>query len=329
MFTNIRRTVAVATAALALIAAHGGASYAQAVPATYPTRPIKLIVPFPPGGGSDPVARVIAQGLSTRLGQQVYIDNRPGAQGTIGTAAAAKSPPDGYTLLLFVGALVADPLVAKEPTFDPVKDFTFVTLVTSQPSLAVVGPQVKAANLREFIAEAKANPGSKTFAYGSVSGRLTGELMSQITGAKVLAVPYKGAAPAMIDIAGGRVDLAFASPPSSIPLIKSGKVRGLAVVGPNRLPGVPDVPTSVESGFPDFVVDAWYAIAAPANTPKEIIARLNSEIRQVVNSAAARETFTAEGLEAKTNTPEEMAAFVRSEYQRWGQVVKTAGIQPE
>ena len=220
-------------------------------------------------------------------------------------------------------------MVAKEPSFNPVKDFTFVTLVTSQPSLAVVGPQVKAANLREFIAEAKAKPGSLTFAYGSVSGRLTGELLMQITGAKVLAVPYKGAAPAMIDIAGGRVDLAFASPPSSIPLIKAGKMRGLAVVGSNRLSGIPDVPTSVESGFPDFVVDAWYAIAAPANTPKDIVTRLNAEIRQVVNSAAAKETFASEGLEAKTNTPEEMAAFVRAEYQRWGDVVRAAGIQPE
>ena len=319
--------IPIAVAALsAMLCAHADTSQAQAA---WPSKPIRLIVPFPPGGGSDPVARVIAQGLSTRLGQQVFVDNRPGAQGAIGTAAAAKSPADGYTLLLFVGALVADPLVAKEPSFNPVKDFTFVTLVTSQPSLAVVGPQVKAANLREFIAEAKAKPGSLTFAYGSVSGRLTGELMMQITGAKVLAVPYKGAAPAMIDIAGGRVDLAFASPPSSIPLIKAGKMRGLAVVGSNRLSGIPDVPTSVESGFPDFVVDAWYAIAAPANTPKDIVARLNAEIRQVVNSAAAKETFASEGLEAKTNTPEEMAAFVRAEYQRWGDVVRAAGIQPE
>ena len=320
-----RMTIA-AAALLAVLAAQADLSRAQAA---WPSKPIKLIVPFPPGGGSDPVARVIEQGLSTRLGQQVYIDNRPGAQGTIGTAAAAKSAPDGYTLLLFVGALVADPLVAKEPSFDPVKDFTFITLVTSQPSLAVVGPQVKAANLREFIAEAKAKPGSLTFAYGSVSGRLTGELMMQLTGAKVLAVPYKGASPAMIDIAGGRGDLAFASPPSSIPLIKSGKVRGLAIIGPRRLSSIPDVPTSVESGFPDFVVDAWYAIAAPANTPKEIVARLNAEIRQVVGSAAAKETFNSEGLEAKTNTPEEMAAFVRAEYQRWGDVVRNSGIQPE
>lgn len=324
----IRNKIALATvAALALVSMC--AVPLQAQTAQYPTHAIRLIVPFPPGGGSDPVARVIAQGLSSRLGQQVFVDNRSGAQGAIGTAAAAKSPPDGYTLLLFVGALVADPLVEKEPTFNPVKDFTFVSLVTSQPSLAVIGPQVTAMNLKEFVAQAKAKPDTMSFAYGSVSGRLTGELLMQLTGAKMLAVPYKGAAPAMIDAAGGRIDLVFASPPSSIPLIKGGKLRGLAVVGPNRLSSIPDVPTSVESGYPDFVVDAWYAIAAPAGTPKEIIARLNTEIRQVLATSTAKSTLNAEGLEAKTNTPEEMAAYVRAEYDRWGRVVKAAGIQPE
>ena len=304
-------------------------SASQAQPQPYPSKPIRLIVPFPPGGGSDPVARVIAQGLSERLGQQVFVDNRAGAQGSIGTAVAAKAPPDGYTILLFVGALVADPWITKEPTFDPVKDFSFVTLVTSQPSLAVVGPQVKAANLREFVALAKAKPDGLSFAYGSTSGRLTGELLMQLTGIKLLVVPYKGAAAAMIDVAGGRVDLAFASPPSSIPLIKAGKLKGLAVVGSQRLAGAPDVPTSGESGFPDFVVDAWYAIAAPANTPPEIIARLNAEIRKVIESPEAKEMLKTEGLAAKTNSPEEMTSYVKAEYQRWGRVVKAAGIQPE
>lgn len=313
---------------LALLVAQAGTVFAQATTA-YPNKPVRLIVPFPPGGGSDPVARLIAQGLSTRLGQQVYIDNRAGAQGTIGTAAAAKSAPDGYTLLLFVGALVADPLLAKQPSFDPVKDFTFVTLVTSQPSLAVVGPHVKATNLKELLAQAKAKPDSLSFGYGSVSGRLAGELLMQVSETKILGVPYKGASPAMLDLAGGRIDLVFASPPSSIPLIKGGKVRGLAVVGNKRLSSIPDVPTTVESGFADFVIDAWYAIAAPANTPKEIVARLNAEIREVMRSDAARELLASEGLEARTNSPEEMAAYVRSEYERWGRVVKTAGILPE
>lgn len=301
----------------------------HAQPQSYPSKPIRFIVPFPPGGGSDPVARVLAQGLSARLGQQVFVDNRAGAQGSIGTAAAAKAPPDGYTILLFVGALAADPWVAKEPAFDPVKDFSFVTLVTSQPSLAVASPTVPAANLREFVALAKAKPGAMSFAYGSTSGRLIGELLMQVTGIKMLAVPYKGAGAAITDVAGGRVDLAFTSPPSSIPLVKAGRIKGLAVVGQQRLAGVPDVPTSVESGFPEFVVDAWYAVAAPAGTPPDIVARLNSEIRKVLDAPEAQAVLNAEGLTAKTNSPEEMASYVKAEYLRWGRVVKAAGIQPE
>ena len=309
-----------------LLGLGAGALHAQQA---YPSKPIRLIVPFPPGGGSDPVARILAQGLSTRLGQQVFVDNRPGAQGSIGTAIAAKSPADGYTVLLFVGALAADPWVAREPAFDPVKDFSFVTLVTSQPSLAVTSPNVPAANLREFVALAKAKPDGLSFAYGSTSGRLIGELLMQLTGIKMIVVPYKGAGAAITDVAGGRVDLAFTSPPSSIPLIKAGRIKGLAVVGSQRLAGAPDIPTTVESGFPEFVVDAWYAIAAPAGTPPEIIARLNAEIRKVLDTPEAQEVLRSEGLTAKTNSPEEMATYVKSEYQRWGRVVKAAGIKPE
>ena len=325
--SRIRSFLAAAVAAGAVLCGH--APHLQAQPQPYPSKPIRFIVPFPPGGGSDPVARVLAQGLSARLGQQVFVDNRPGAQGSIGTAAAAKAPPDGYTVLLFVGALAADPWVSKEPLFDPVKDFSFISLVTSQPSLAVTSPTVPAANLREFVALAKAKPGALSFAYGSTSGRLIGELLMQLTGIKMLVVPYKGAAAAITDVAGGRVDLAFTSPPSSMQLIKAGRIKGLAVVGQQRLASLPDVPTSVESGFPEFVVDAWYAVAAPANTPPEIVARLNAEIRKVLESAEAQETLKSEGLTAKTNTPEEMANYVKAEYQRWGRVVKAAGIQPE
>ena len=315
--------------ALALVFAQMVPLHAQPQPQPYPSKPLRFIVPFPPGGGSDPVARVLAQGLSQRLGQQVFVDNRPGAQGSIGTAVAAKAAPDGYTLLLFVGALAADPWVAKQPSFDPVKDFSFVSLVTSQPSLAVASPTVPAANLREFVALAKAKPGTLSFAYGSTSGRLIGELLMQLTGINMLVVPYKGAAAAITDVAGGRVDLAFTSPPSSIPLIKARRIKGIAVVGQQRLAGVPDVPTSVESGFPEFVVEAWYAVAAPANTPSEIVARLNAEIKKVLELPEAQRVLESEGLTAKTNSPEEMASYVKAEYQRWGRVVKAAGIQPE
>ena len=296
---------------------------------SYPVRPIRFVVPYPPGGGSDLVARVIAQGLTTNLGQQVVVDNRSGAQGGVGTAAVAKATPDGYTILLFVGALVVNPWVYKDVPFDPLKDFTYVSLVTSQPPLAAVNPQFAAANLKDLAALAKAKPGAISFGYGSISGQLTAELFMLLSDTKLLGVPYKGAGPAILDVASGRVDLVFASPPSSIPLIKAGRLRGLAVIGPKRLAGVPDVPTSRESGFPEFEVDAWYAIAAPANTPKQIVAKLNTEIKRVLESAAARDVLLGDGLEARTNSPEEMTNYAKSEYARWGRVVKAAGLKPE
>ena len=296
---------------------------------SYPVRPIRFVVPYPPGGGSDLVARVIAQGLTTNLGQQVVVDNRSGAQGGVGTAAVAKATPDGYTILLFVGALVVNPWVYKDVPFDPLKDFTYVSLVTSQPPLAAVNPQFAAANLKDLAALAKAKPGAISFGYGSISGQLTAELFMLLSDTKLLGVPYKGAGPAILDVASGRVDLVFASPPSSIPLIKAGRLRGLAVIGPKRLAGVPDVPTSRESGFPEFEVDAWYAIAAPANTPKQIVARLNSEIKRVLQSPAVTNVLLGEGLEARTNSPEEMTNYAKSEYARWGRVVKAAGLKPE
>lgn len=295
----------------------------------YPLRPVRFIVPYPPGGGSDLVARVLAQGLTTNLGQQVVIDNRSGAQGGVGTAVAAKSTPDGYTILLFVGALVVNPWLYKDVAFDPVKDFSYISLVTSQPPLAAVYPQLAAANLKELAALAAAKPNIISFGYGSVSGQLTGELFKQITGTKLLGVPYRGAGPAILDVASGRVDLVFASPPSSIPLIKAGKLRGLAVIGPKRLAALPDVLSSRESGFPEFEVDAWYAIAAPAHTPKQIVTRLNTEIKRVLQMPSVTDVLLGEGLEARTNSPEEMTNYARSEYVRWGKIVKAAGLKPE
>ena len=296
---------------------------------SYPLRPVRFIVPYPPGGGSDLVARVLAQGLTTNLGQQVVIDNRSGAQGGVGTAVAAKATPDGYTILLFVGALVVNPWLYKDVAFDPVKDFSYISLVTSQPPLAAVYPQLAAANLKELAALAAAKPNIISFGYGSVSGQLTGELFKQLTGTKLLGVPYKGAGPAIFDVASGRVDLVFASPPSSIPLIKAGKLRGLAVIGSKRLAALPDVLSSRESGFPEFEVDAWYAIAAPANTPKQIVTRLNTEIKRVLQMPSVADVLLGEGLEARTNSPEEMANYARSEYVRWGKIVKAAGLKPE
>lgn len=302
-------------------------AWSQAAP--WPARPIKLIVPFPAGGGSDPVARMLAQGLSERLGQPVVVDNRAGGQGTIGTAAASKSEPDGYTLLLFVGALVADAWLMTSPPFDPLKDFTFISQITSQPTVAVTGPHVPAANLAEFIAYARAKPGGVSFGYGSPSGLLTGAMMSQISGAKLLPVPYKGAAPIMTDLVGGSIDLAFASPPSSIPLIKAGKLKGLAVVGSNRMAGMPELATAAESGLPEFAVDAWHALAGPPKMPAELVARINVEVRQILQSSSALKVLKTGGMEAKAGSAQDIARLVATDYHRWGDIVKAGGIKPE
>ena len=295
----------------------------------YPQRPIRLIVPYPTGGGSDLAGRIIGTELASGLGQNVIVDNRSGAQGGVGTAMAAKATPDGYTLLLFVGALVVNPWVYKDVDFDPIKDFSYVTLVTSQPSVAAVSPTFSASGLKALAALAVAKPGQVRFGHGNISGQLTGELFMQLSGAKMLGVPYKGAGPAMLDVAGGRIELVFASPPSSIPMIRNGRLRGLAVIGPERLPAIPDVPTSKESGYPEFEVDAWYAIAAPAKTPRAIVDRLNAEIRRALAVPAVKESLARAGLDARSNTPEEMSRYAREEFTRWGKVAKAAGLKPE
>lgn len=297
---------------------------------SYPVKPLRLVVPFPPGGGSDLLARVIAQELTTALGQQVVVENRSGAQGSVGAAAVAKSPADGYTILLsFVGILAMNPWIYKETGYDPLKDFSHITLATSQPPLVVVNPRVPASNLKELAALAKARPDGLSFASSSSSSQLTGELFKLLSGTKIVHVPYKGGGPAMIDVVGGHVDLMFASPPSSMPMVKAGKLRAIAVAGPKRLAAIPEVMTARESGFPDFDVNGWYAVSAPANTPREIVARLNTEIGRVLNSATVRDRLMTDGLEPKTNSPEEMTSYVRAEYERWGKVVKAARLRPE
>lgn len=297
---------------------------------SYPVKPLRLIVPFPPGGGSDAVARHVATELSAALGQQVVIENRPGAQGSVGAAAAAKAPPDGYTILLsFVGTLAMNPWIYKETGYDPLKDFAHITLATSQPPLVVVNPRVPASNLKELAALAKTRPDRLSYASSSSSGQLTGELFKLLTHTKLVHVPYKGGGPAMIDVVGGHVDLMFASPPSSMPMVKAGKLRAIAVAGPKRLAVLPDVMTAQESGFTNFEVNGWYGFAAPANTPREIIVRLNTEIARVLASPAVRDRLMAEGLEPKSNSPEEMTSYVRAEYERWGKVVKAARLNPE
>ena len=300
---------------------------AGAAAQSYPLKPIRFMVPFAAGGGSDVVARIIAVDLGKSLGQQLIIDNRGGAQGVVGSTIVTQSAPDGYTIMLaHVGTIAMNPSLFKN-IYDPVRDFTHITLVTSQPTVVVVNPSLPAPNLKALIALAKAKPGGITFASGSTIGQLSAEYLLLLTGTKMLHVPYKGGSQAILDVVSGRVDLVFGSLPASLPMVKAGKVKVIAVAGPKRLPAIPDVPTAKESGLPEFDVDVWYSIAGPAKMPRDIVTKLNTEIRRVLEIPAVKEKLTAQGVEAATNTPEQMTAFVSAEHKRWSKVVKAAGLE--
>lgn len=312
--------------AAVLLSAHVGYAVAQ----NYPSRPVRLVVPFPPGGGTDLLARTLTQELTNGLGQQVIADNRSGAQGSLGAAIVAKAQPDGYTILLAQSGIFSiNPWIYKDAGFDPVRDFSHVSLTTIQPQLVVVNPRVPARTLQELAALARQKPDLLSFASGTASGQLAGELFKKLSGTRILYVPYKGGGPAMLDVVAGNVDMMIASPPTSIPMVRAGKLRAIAVAGPTRLPAVPEVPTAVEAGFPEFDARGWYAISAPANTPREIIVRLNTELARILGIASIKERLLVAGIEARTNTPEEMTRYVKDEYERWGKVVRDAGIKAE
>ncbi len=297
---------------------------------TYPNKSIRFIVPFSPGGGTDLLARTLSAKLSDPLGQQVVVENRPGAQGNIGTSIAAKSPPDGYTIVLsYVGTLAINPWLYKNVGYDPLKDFMQITIATVQPYVVVVNPRVPSANLKELATLARTQPDRLTFGSSAAAGQLAGELFKVLTKTKMVHVPYKGAGPAVIDLMGGHIDLMFSTPAASVPQVRAGRIRALAVTAPTRLSALPDVLTSRESGFPDFEIGGWYGVMAPANTPREMITRLHGEITRALKSNEVRQPLLAEGFETKSNSPEEMSAFVRSEYERWGKVVKASGAKSD
>lgn len=296
----------------------------------YPSKPIRFVVPYPPGGGTDLVGRTISTKISETLGQQVIVENRPGAQGNVGTSSALKSPPDGYTVVLsYVGTVAMNPFLYKNIGYDPIKDFSHISLATVQPYVVVVNPVVPVKNLKELAVLAKSQPGRLTFASSAAAGQLAGEFFKMLTNTNMLHIPFKGAGPAAINVMGGHVDLMFATPAGSVPQVKAGRLRALAVTASSRLAALPNVLTSKESGFPEFEISGWYGVAAPANTPKDIVTRLNTEIVNALKSSDVRDRLINDGLEVKSNTPEEMSAFARAEYDRWGKVIKTSGIKPE
>mgnify|MGYP002788728876 CR=1 FL=1 len=296
---------------------------------TYPAKAVRIIVPTAPGGGTDLIGRVLAQHLTQALGQQVIVENRGGAGTTIGTTAAAKSAPDGHTLLLNHTSLAFNASFYPRLQYDTLRDFAPIGLVASQPFLFVVHPSLPVKSIRELVALAKARPGQIAYSSGGAgSGPYMGaELFRQSAGVDILHVPYKGAGPAFTDLMGGQVQMMIATASLALPHRQSGKVRALAVTSGKRIAAAPDLPTAAESGAPGYEYSAWYGLLAPAGTPAAIVSRLSSEIRKITDDADTRQKFSGDGLDALSSTPEAFAAYLASEVAKWAKVVKAAGIQ--
>ena len=298
----------------------------------YPLRPVRLIVPFPPGGGNDIVARAVAQELGKSLGQQFVVDNRAGAGGAIGAELAARSPADGYTLFLGgVGSHVVNPSLHAKLSYDPIRDFAPVTLIASAPSVLVVNPSLQAASVAEFTALAKANPGKLNYASNGngSSAQLAAVLYESMAGVRMVHVPYKGVAQALVELMSGEVQVMFGTLVAILPHIKAGRLRALAVTGRNRSALLPEVPTLAESGLPGYEAGSWYGILAPAGTPGAIVARLNAEINNAIRQPEVRERLAAEGAEVLGGTPGDFASHLKAELSRMGKLMREAGIRME
>jgi tripartite-type tricarboxylate transporter receptor subunit TctC len=313
--------------ALALLVV-SGAAFGQA----YPTRPIRMVVPFSAGAGvTDIMARLVGQHLSERLGQPVVIDNRPGVGAIVGTEIVSKTPPDGYTLLMTNVTLVVDPFLFSWMPYDSVTDFLPVTMINSAPLLLVVHPGIAAHSVAALIAEAKAHPGLLAYGSGGVGStpHLAGELFKSLAGIDVVHVPYKGGAPALADLAGKQFSFMFENMPGTMPLVRAGRLRALAITSPRRSPLAPELPTMEEAGVPGYEVIGWNGIVAPKGTPPEIVARLQSEVAAILRSPAVSRQFAELGAEPVGSTPDEFGAFLAAERVRWGKIIQENGIRSE
>jgi tripartite-type tricarboxylate transporter receptor subunit TctC len=299
---------------------------------TYPSRPLRLIVPFPAGGGSDAVGRIIGQKLGERFGQQVVVDNRAGAGGSIGTEAAVKATPDGYSMVLASTSEIAiNPALYTKLTYDTLKDLTPVTLVASTAMVVVVSPTSGIDGIKELLALAKSKPGTINVASagnGTIT-HLSGELFRSMTGVSWTHVPYKGAPPALTDLAGGRVQVMFSSLPAAMPLIKSGRIKAIALSTHSRQPSLPDVPTVIESGVPQYDVEYWYGVFVPSGTPKPVVSRLASELEQSLRQKDVVTNLANQGAMPGESTQPQFAQLVQSEYARWTKVVKSSGAKAD
>jgi len=311
----------------ALFALCAGAGTAQ----TYPNRPVRLIVPFAPGGFTDVVARILGQKLSAALGQQFVVENKAGAGSTIGTDFVAKAPPDGYTLVMVSSTHVISPWIYRNLPYDPIRSFTVISKLVDSPYVLLVNPKVPARNVQEFIALAKAAPDTVHYASsGNGSAQhLMGGLFVAMTGAPLKHVPYRGSSGAASDLVAGVVESGFAAVPNALAQVPQGRLKALAVTTAKRAPQLPDVPTLQEAGVAGYDASVWLALLAPAGTPRDIVTRLNSEIERLMNTPDTRKALFTAGVEPAPSTPEAMSEYMVQEMARWGTVVKDAGIKLE
>jgi tripartite-type tricarboxylate transporter receptor subunit TctC len=321
---SIALAVGLCTAGLC-IALLSGASYGQ-----YPNRPIKLLIPFPPGGPTDIAGRLIAPKLTEALGQPFVIENKPGASGTLCAETVAKSSPDGYTLLLgTTGTLVSAPALLPRLAYDPVRSFAPISQITNGVFLVVVNASLGVGSLPELVAMAKAKPAQLAFGSGGNGHPLhiAGEMFKVAAGVDLLHVPYKGVSPALTDLLAGRTQVMFEQSAALLPHIRSGKLKALAVAGPSRLIQLPDVPTSAEAGLPGYEVSAWFGLFAPAGTPPDVVARLNRETRRALGNSEMREAFARQAMDPVSSSPEELAALIVSDGAKWARAVKLSGAR--
>ena len=312
-----------------IIAAMAAACSAQAE--SYPNHPLRLVVPFATGGTSDILARFVAPPLWAALGQPVVVDNRPGAGSNVGNEIVAKASPDGYTLIMATPALASNLALYGKLNYDPVKDFSPVTLVAEIPIALAVNPAVPAKSVRELIALAKAQPGKLNFGSSGNGGigHLVGEMFKSATGVNMVHVPYKGNGPALVDLMGGALNLAFTDIAGGMPYIKAGKIRALGIASKARSAQLPDVPTMIEAGVPNFEATTWFAVFATGGTPKPVIDKLNTEIVKALRAPEMRDKLVGLGCEVIANKPEELAAFFRNEMTKWTKVIKESGARVE
>ena len=298
---------------------------------TYPSKPIRLILPFPPGGPTDIVGRLTGQKLSELIGQSVIADSRPGASGNIGLELASKSPPDGYTIVLSSPVIALSPHLYTRLNYDPQKDLAPIALVGAVRNVLVVHPSVPAKTVKELVQIARRNPGKLNYGSGGVgtTTHLAPELLKHLEKLDIVHIPYKGSGLALIGLASGQVDMEILAVPAAVPQISSGRVRALAVLAPQRSAQLPNVPTAQEAGYENFEISVWYGILAPSGTPRDIINRLNAELNKAIAAPDMKDKMAANGVDPLGGTPEQFRDFVRSESLRFGNVIKAAGIKPE